>query len=339
MAFAGMMGRVLAQTMLRQKMSRDVAANAARGAGYRGSFRSSGKFLFVAHPNCCPKCTQINGTLWNTSDVAYISHPNCKCATIEAPDGLSPAELIDWTKHPVGTMRFGFNYGVSLRPVQLTNENRDKAFAMWKERMDPESAKAHPRRRVRALVSQEQIDAIRAKAKSGELPQGKNLTGRVQGMIKAAESRRKKRTEAGKLAEKMLGGVGKTRIVESQKRRIPVRQPENKQRSGPLELPKLREGTVWNPNSRNRVVAPKLQEKNSSNARAMRKDSYSNAKASTVRIPSTANNVQFSAALMGAARMLNGSRAKAMNAFKERQKKKKREEKERIERLRRIGLL
>lgn len=339
MPFAGMMGRVLAQTMLRQRVSRNIASNAAKGVSYQGTFRSSGKFLFVAHPNCCPKCTQINGTLWNTPDVAFISHPNCKCATIEAPAGLSPAELMAWTKNPVGVMRFGFNYGVPLKPVQLTDNNRDNVFAKWQERMSPDFAKAHPRAMVRAKVSQAQVDAIRARVKNGELSQGRNLTARIEGMLKAKRTRDLKRTEAGKLAEKMLGGVGKTRVVEPPKRRIPVRLPENKQRSGPIELPKLREGATWNPNSGRRAVALKLQEKFRSNARAMRKDGYSNAKASTMRIPSTANNVQFSAALMGAARMLNGSRSKAMNAFKERQKKKKREEKERIERLRRIGLL
>ena len=193
MAFTGMVGRVLAQTMLRSRM----AANAANGAvnnggGYRGAFQSSGKYLFVAHPNCCDKCTQMNGTLWNTPDVAFISHPNCKCATIEAPAGLSPSELMDWTKSPVGVMRFGFNYGVSLKPVQLRNENRDKVFAQWHERMDPFQGALHPRRRVRAIVSQSQIDAIRARVESGELGPGKDLTRRVQGLVRATETRKAK---------------------------------------------------------------------------------------------------------------------------------------------------
>ena len=52
-----------------------------------------------------------------------------------------------------------------------------------------------------------------------------------------------------------------------------------------------------------------------------------------------ADNVQFSAALMGAARMLRGSRSKAMKSYTDRQKRKKQEEKERLERLRKIGLL
>lgn len=328
MPFAGMMGRVLAQTMLRQRVSRNIASNAANGVQYQGSFRSSGKYLFVAHPQCCPKCTKMNGTLWNTPDVAFISHPNCKCATIEAPDGLSPQQLMEWTKNPVGTMRFGFNYGVPLRPVALSVANRDKVFAQWQERMSPESAIAHPRRAVRAKVSQAQIDLIKAKVKSGELTQGTNLTNRIRGLVDAQKTRTLKKTEAGKLASKLFGNDKKSRIVISQGR--------NAQRKEPLKFPKLRKGSTWNPNAR--VNTQDLRTSNS-NARAMRKDSYSNAIASTTRIPSTADNVQFSAALMGAARMLKGSRAKAMNDFKERQKKKKREEKERLERLRKIGLL
>lgn len=329
MAFAGMMGRVLAQTMLRQQVSRNVAANAAAGAGYRGSFRSSGKYLFVAHPNCCPKCTQMNGTLWNTPDVAFISHPNCKCATIEAPDGLSPQELMAWTKSPVGVMRFGFNYGVPLKPVSLTNDNRDNVFAQWRERMDPESVKAHPRRLVRAKVSQAQIDAIRERVKSGELTQGTNLTRRIQGLVDAQKTRALKRTEAGKLASKLFGNDKKSRIVVSQGR--------NRQRSGPLELPKLRKGTTWNPNVKK--ASTQNQRKNGGNTTVLPRNDYGNELEQVRRISPKADNVQFTAALMGAARMLRGSRSKAMKSYTERQKRKKQEEKERLERLRRIGLL
>lgn len=240
MAFAGMMGKMLAQAMVRQRVANAAKGSVNVGGGYRGSFQSSGKYLFVAHPECCPKCTKMDGTLWNTPDVAYISHPNCKCATIEAPAGLGPSELMEWTKNPVGVMRFGFNYGSSLKPVRLTVNNRDKVYAEWHERMDPESVKAHPRRLVRAKVSQAQIDAIRAKAKAGELPQGVNLTGRVEGYVKAANTRAMKRTEAGKVAQKVFGGVDKARIIVSQKR--------ERQRKGELELPRLRKGTTWNPN-------------------------------------------------------------------------------------------
>lgn len=202
MAFTGMVGRMLAQTMLRSR----VAANASNvsvnnAGGYRGAFQSSGKYLFVAHPNCCPKCTQMNGTLWNTPDVAFISHPNCMCATIEAPAGLSPAELMAWTKNPVGVMRFGFNYGQSLKPVQLTHVNRDKVYAQWQNRMDPTERALHPRRQIRAKVSQAQIDAIKARVESGELGPGQNLTGRVQGLVKAATTRRKQASELARMAK------------------------------------------------------------------------------------------------------------------------------------------
>ena len=329
MPFAGMMGRMLAQTMLRQQVQRNVAANAASGAGYRGSFRSSGKFLFVAHPNCCPKCTQMNNTLWNTSDVAFISHPNCKCATIEAPDGLSPAELMEWTKNPVGVMRFGFNYGVPLRPVSLTNDNRDNVFAQWRERMDPESAKDHPRRRVRALVSQEQIDAIRERVKNGELVQGTNLTRRIQGLVDAQKTRALKKTEAGKLASKLFGNDTKSRIVVSQSR--------NRQRSGPLELPKLRKGTTWNPNGKK--SSTQKERYNGGNTVVSTRNGYGSELEQVRKVSQNAGNLKISSALMGAARMLRGSRSKAMKSFTDRQKKKRQEEKERLERLRRIGLL
>lgn len=200
MPFAGMVGRMLAKTMLQQR----TVANAAKGAvnaagGYRGAFSSSGKYLFVAHPECCEKCRKMNGTIWNTPDVAFISHPNCMCATIEAPGGMSPAELMEWTKAPVGVMRFGFNYGQSLKPVQLRHDNRDNVFAQWKERMSPEGRSAHPRRFVRQRVSQDVIDRMRARVESGELAQGKNLTGRIQGFVNAAATRKSRANERQRL--------------------------------------------------------------------------------------------------------------------------------------------
>lgn len=284
MPFAGMMGRMLAQTMIRQRV-----ANAAKDAvniagGYRGSFQSSGKYLFVAHPNCCPKCTQMNGTLWNTPDVAFISHPNCKCATIEAPAGLSPAELMAWTKSPVGVMRFGFNYGSSLKPVQLTVDNRDKVYAQWQERMDPESVKAHPRRLVRAKVSQAQIDAIRAKVKSGELTQGTDLTRRVEGFAKAAVTRQNKRREAQKLEE--------LRTVSD----------------------KLRKGDVWNPNGNkaNRLYA---KIKNQKSVPSVLRNLGENAAAgNTVRPNPPSSSL---AALRAAARSLGLSRSTAQKRAKD----------------------
>lgn len=306
------MGRMLAQTMIRQQVARNSVNTAG---GYRGSFSSSGKYLFVAHPNCCPKCTQMNGTLWNTPDVAFISHPNCKCATIEAPAGLSPADLMAWTKNPVGVMRFGFNYGESLKPVQLTVENRDKVYAQWRERMDPESVKAHPRRLVRAKVSQAQIDAIRAKVESGELTQGVNLTRRIQGLVDAQKTRALKRTEAGKVAEKVLGGVNRAKIVDSQK------------------SAKLRKGKTWNPNT------SAMARLNRGNTVVMPRNGYGSEAEAVRKLSPKASNVEFSAALMGAARLLKGSRSKAMKAYTDRIKERKRREKEEVARLKKIGLL
>lgn len=228
MAFTGMVGRVLAQTMLRSRMAANAASGAVNnGGGYRGAFQSSGKYLFVAHPNCCDKCTKMNGTLWNTPDVAFISHPNCKCATIEAPAGLSPAELMAWTKNPVGVMRFGFNYGVSLKPVQLKNENRDKVYAEWHERMDPFQSALHPRRRVRAVVSQGQIDSIRARVKSGELGPGTNLTKRVQGLVRATETRKQRKKDAANLEKTIFGKRNSAKNVFAQRKRNTTELPRN----------------------------------------------------------------------------------------------------------------
>ena len=335
MAFAGMIGKAIAQQMIRQRVA-NAANNAVNaGGGYRGAFQSSGKYLFVAHPNCCPKCTKMNGTLWNTPDVAFISHPNCKCATIEAPAGLSPAELMAWTKSPVGVMRFGFNYGESLKPVQLTVDNRDKVYAQWHERMDPESVKAHPRRLVRAKVSQAQIDAIRAKVKSGELTQGTDLTKRIEGMIKAKRTRELKNTEAGKLADKMLGGTANTRIVEKPSR-IRVSFPKNAQRNGPLELPKLRNGTTWDPNA---AFKKKRAQASKTFVKRLKDKIPSTSTNVKVSLPSRSRNEDFAAALVGLGQLAKGTRSKASKAFSERQKRKRKEDKDRLERLKRQGLL
>ena len=284
MPFAGMMGRMLAQTMIRQRVANAAKDAVNQGGGYRGAFQSSGKYLFVAHPNCCPKCTQMNGTLWNTPDVAFISHPNCKCATIEAPAGLSPAELMAWTKSPVGVMRFGFNYGSSLKPVQLTVENRDKVYAQWHERMDPESVKAHPRRLVRAKVSQAQIDAIRAKVKSGELTQGTDLTRRVEGFARAAITRQNKRRAAQKLEE--------LRTVSE----------------------KLRKGDVWNPNGNkaNRLYA---KIKNQKSVPTVFKKLSENAAAGNAVRPNPPSSSL--AGLRAAARSLGLSRSTAQKRAKD----------------------
>lgn len=145
---------------------------------YRGRFQSSGKYLFVAHPNCCPKCSLLGQTphFFSTPDVAFITHPNCKCATIEAPAGLSPAELMEWAKNPVGTMRFGFNYGVPLKSVNITDRNRAMQLLAFQNRM----ASENPRTKIRASVTQSQIERIRRQVKEGTLGPAKNFTAGIK---------------------------------------------------------------------------------------------------------------------------------------------------------------
>lgn len=145
---------------------------------YRGRFQSSGKFLFVAHPNCCPRCSLLGQSphFFSTPDVAFITHPNCKCATIEAPAGLSPAELMQWAKNPVGTMRFGFNYGVPLKSVNITDKNRAMQVLAWQNRM----ASDNPRTKIRADVTKSQINRIRRQVKAGTLGPAKNFTAGIK---------------------------------------------------------------------------------------------------------------------------------------------------------------
>lgn len=230
MPFAGMIGRALTQAMLKRQMRATAGRALGKTLGkdiagrYRGAFQSSGKFLFVAHPNCCPKCNMLGMSphFFNTPDVAFITHPNCKCATVEAPAGLSPAELMEWAKNPVGTMRFGFNYGVSLRPVNLTDANRESAIGSWQNRMDPTLAKVHPRRHVRAKVSQAQVDLIRERVKRGDLGPARDVTKQINGIIKASETRRRKARESlsGKKPSGGLTETAKSRIAQSQKRAV-----------------------------------------------------------------------------------------------------------------------
>lgn len=196
--FQGMMGRVLAQTLLKQQEQRNAQKLASQV--YKGRFQSSGKYLFVAHPNCCERCKLLGMTphFYNTPDVAFITHPNCLCATIEAPAGLSPAQLIEWAQNPVGQLRFGFNYGQSLRPLNVTNENRDAMYKAWHDRMSPAGRAEHKRRLIRAKVTQEAVDNIRARVKAGELGPATDLTGKIEGLVKAARTRqlgKKKPTE------------------------------------------------------------------------------------------------------------------------------------------------
>ncbi len=187
-----------------------AALNAAKGGApsfaYRGRFSSSGKFLFVAHPNCCPKCNLLGLSphFYNTPDVAFITHPNCKCATVEAPDGLSPSQLMEWAKHPTGTMRYGFNYGVPLREQNLTDRNRATANAAFFDRMRTGGS---ARRKVRATVAQSVVESVRRRVADGSLGPAKNLTAGVKGLatkelkrMAAAESQRRRASDKGRSA-------------------------------------------------------------------------------------------------------------------------------------------
>lgn len=184
----------------------------------------SGKYLFVPHPNCCPNCNKLGLSphFYNTPDVAFISHPNCKCATIEAPAGLSPVELMEWAKHPVGPMRFGFNYGIALRTLNVTERNRESVYKHFFERMSPVEEGKKSRRLIRAKVTQAQIDRVREAVENGELGKAKNLTG----SIKSAATRllNKKKSE-----------------------RIPVKTAQVKKRTTPIQTYKNNGTTTWIP--------------------------------------------------------------------------------------------
>lgn len=263
--FQGMMGRVLAQTLIRQQV-RNSERTAAKA--YAGSFQSSGKFLFVAHPNCCERCKLLGQTphFFNTADVAFITHPNCMCATIEAPAGLSPAQLMEWAQNPTGALRFGFNYGLSLRPLNITEANREAQFKAWQDRMDPLQRSLHSRRLVRAKVSQDQVDAIREKVKSGELGPAKDYTNRINGLIKASKTRSLKNKKPTEAEFRMT--IRKMReIASSQGKKV-----ENERKM-------LRKGKIWNPNRKSGNNATALQRNNNGNAAVIQRDSGGNAAA------------------------------------------------------------
>ena len=230
MAFAGMVGKVLSRQLLKQQVKaneKNLAGKAARLA-----VGGSGKYLFVPHPNCCPNCNKLGLSphFYNTPDVAFITHPNCKCATIEAPAGLTPTELLEWAKNPVGPMRFGFNYGVALRTINLTDRNRATTMRNFTNRMMPVPEGQRTTRLIRAKVTQAQIDKVREAVKNGELGPAKNLTG----SIKAGATRAMKKSLQA-LKEKMEG------------RNIPVRTAVPKARK--TAIPQLRNNgtTSWIP--------------------------------------------------------------------------------------------
>lgn len=187
--FAGMLGRTLSRQLTKDAVQRNAAAVTSgnvRAAIANGGH--SGKYLFVAHPNCCERCKLLgmNPHFFNTPDVAFITHPNCLCATIEAPDGLSPEELMEWAKNPVGQLRFGWNYGQSFAPVNITQRNRENRFLAWQNRVRPiESLGRKVRRQRRVTASEDQIRKIRRAVKRGTLGPAEDLTDSINAQIEA----------------------------------------------------------------------------------------------------------------------------------------------------------
>lgn len=182
--FQGMVGKALAQ----QRLKSQIAANERNAVEKSSNPGHSGKYLFVAHPNCCERCKLLGMTphFFNTPDVAFITHPNCLCATIEAPAGLSPAELMEWAKNPTGQLRFGWNYGQSFAPVNITQRNRENRFLAWQNRVRPiESLGRKVRRQRRVTASEDQIRKIRRAVKRGTLGPAEDLTDAINAQIEA----------------------------------------------------------------------------------------------------------------------------------------------------------
>lgn len=230
MAFAGMIGRALAQQMLKRQVAKNAVKIGVKGAGRQvlGNGASplnmmqggSGKYLFVAHPDCCEKCKLLGMSphFFNTPDVAFITHPNCLCATIEVPYGLTPAETMEWAQNPVGTMRFGFNYGQSLEPVNITDRNRETQMLKFINKMRPDAPYSpRSRRKIRAEVTERQKKRIRKAVEKGELGPAKDLTKRIQGQIKRIETLKQKKAER----------IPVTSVTSPKKRRSAIKTPKN----------------------------------------------------------------------------------------------------------------
>ena len=224
-----MAGRILTQVRMQAAMRRTAKAMEAAGkaALQNAPQGGSGKFLFVAPPNCCERCKLLGQTphFFNTPDVAFITHPNCLCATIEAPAGLSPAELMEWAQNPVGTMRFGFNYGIPVKTTTITEKNRLTKTLEWQNRVRPDAiGSTRNMRRIRAKVSDERKEEVRRMVESGELGPAKDLTKRIQGAIK------RQRT-----------------LAERKANRIPVRTAAPQRRTSPIPTLKNNGTTSWIP--------------------------------------------------------------------------------------------
>lgn len=180
---------------------RAVSASAPAVDRYRGRFQSSGKYLFIAHPECCPACNRMNGRFLNTADVAFISHPNCKCATVAVPEGLSPAQVTEWAKNPTGTIMYGWNYGVALRNENLTERNRTNTMIRFFNRMrnDPRN---YNRRKIRAQVSDEQIQSVRDAVQRGELGAAKDFTSTIRRLSATERNRQARKNMANRKRKK-----------------------------------------------------------------------------------------------------------------------------------------
>lgn len=208
-----MLGRAIgmaAKTVAKSSAAKSVAKSAAKG-GYSGKFVSSGRYLFVPHPNCCKRCNLLGLTphFYNTPDVAFITHPNCLCATVEVPAGLSPSEVMEWAKHPVGPMRYGFNYGIAARTIDLQDANR--AAAMRAFRWDA-------RLRLRSAVTKYRIRKVRTQVKEGTLGPAKNFTTAMK-RLSTAEINRKAKAKLSMGKKGKLGASAKSAIEKSQRGR------------------------------------------------------------------------------------------------------------------------
>lgn len=231
--FSGMVGNALAQ----QRLSSMVESNKrllgqmkseSAGVNQNSVGGHSGIYLFIPNPNCCKKCSLLGQTphFFNTPDVAYITHPNCKCATMEAPAGLSPAELMEWAQHPVGQLRYGWNYGQSFAPVKITEKNRFDKMLAFGNRVRPTAGSPRTRRKVRVSVTEEQIKAAREAYKSGAAGKAKDLT----------ESLLKEKPRLG------AGDILRMRRAERALKALMAKQAQEPQKP-------LRKGNHWNPNA------------------------------------------------------------------------------------------
>lgn len=162
------------------------AKKANEGMDGRQGYRPSGLYLFVPHPGCCPICHTygLSPHVSRTPDVAFITHPNCLCATIEVPSEIAHDwnAIMKWARNPYGRMRFGWNYGQSLRTMDLTPETSSGLMKQWKDNVASGAWR-------RAKVSEEQKERIRAMVKAGELSKQKMVD--VGAKVRAIELRKR----------------------------------------------------------------------------------------------------------------------------------------------------